>query len=596
MDRNSVIGFILIGLVLLIWMWYNAPQTPTVQQHADTTKQEQTIKEKIEPTQAEELTQRPDTIGSLGKYFSKFTRGTEKIIIIETDNYIAEVTTKGGLFRKWELKDYKTWNKKHNVQLVDFEKGGDFSLLFTSTDGRLINTRNLYFASNYQHWQNIKLQGDSTFKVILTLDIENGSQIEKIITFKNKHYSAEIEYKLRKMEPYIANFEYQVTWENGLRYAEHNSVDESNNAQAFAYAGGELTTLDASTEEPAKDNITGLTDWVAARTKYFAVAIISKDKKSTGAYLEGYSKKMPENGLKKTYSIALKMPYYGAKDSVAKFELFLGPLDFDIIKTYKADLDQMMSLGPAWIIRPIAEYFMIPLFQFLRSFIPNYGIVIIIFSIIIKILLHPLTKSSLRSMQKMQALQPMIEEVREKYKSDPQKMNQAIMRLYKEYGVNPAGGCLPLLLQLPILYALWAVFSSAIELRQAHFMLWITDLSIPDVLVTLPFVIPIFGVKELSGLALAMGITMFIQQKLTVKDPRQKLMVYLMPILLTLIFNFLPSGLNLYYFMFNLLSIVQQVYVTKKHKNEPLRKVEQKKKSGGIMAKLSQNMPKTKNK
>lgn len=594
MDRNSVIGFILIGIVLVIWMWYNTPRGPHQQtQSVDTTKQEKIKEQTPEP---EKIVQSDSSYEkeALGKFFSKFATGEEKIAIIETDHYTAEITTKGGLIRKWELKEFKTWDKKQQVQLVDFDKGGDFSIIFNSTDGQLINTRNLYFSSNITNWQKIVLKQDSSYRVILSLDIGNGSQLEKHITFKNKSYSVEIEFRFRKMEPVIANFEYQVVWENGLRYAELNSVDESRNSHAFAYAGGELTTLDAAESEPAKSNISGVTDWVATRTKYFAVAIISKDKKSTGAYLEGYSQKMPNHGQKKTYNIALKMPYYGVKDSLSRFELFLGPLDFDVIKSYKVDLDQIMSLGAAWIIRPIAEYFMIPLFQFLRSFIPNYGIVIIIFSIIIKILLHPLTKSSMKSMQKMQALQPMIEEVREKYKSDPQKMNQAIMRLYKDYGVNPAGGCLPLLLQLPILYALWAVFSSAIELRQAHFIWWITDLSTPDVLVTLPFVIPLFGIKALSGLALLMGITMFIQQKLTVKDPRQKMMIWLMPLLLTLLFNFLPSGLNLYYFMFNLLSIGQQIYITKKHKNEPLRKVEPKKKSGGIINKLTQNMPKVK--
>lgn len=197
----------------------------------------------------------------------------------------------------------------------------------------------------------------------------------------------------------------------------------------------------------------------------------------------------------------------------------------------------------------------------------------------------------MKSMQKMQALQPMMTEIREKYKDDPQKMNQQVMRLYKEYGVNPAGGCLPLLLQLPILYALWSVFSSAIELRQASFFWWITDLSVPDVITKLPFRIPIFNINEISGLALLMGITMFIQQKMSVKDPRQKMMVWMMPILLTLMFNAFPAGLNLYYFVFNLLSIAQQAWINKKHKGEPLRKVEQKKSSGGWIARIAKDLP-----
>ncbi len=272
----------------------------------------------------------------------------------------------------------------------------------------------------------------------------------------------------------------------------------------------------------------------------------------------------------------------------------MGPLDYDIVKSYGRHLDGMMSLGAAWIIRPISEYVMIPIFNLLRWLIPNFGVVIIVFSIIIKIALHPLTKTSMNSMKKMQALTPMMNEVREKYKDDPQKMNQAIMNLYKDYGVNPAAGCLPLLLQMPILFALYAVFRSSIELRQASFVGWITDLSIPDTIAHLPFSIPFFGITDISGLAVLMGITMFVQQKMTVTDPRQKAMVWMMPILMTLMFNSLPSGLNLYYFVFNLLSIGQQVWINKQHGDEPLRKVERKRKPGGIMDRLTKDLPKLK--
>lgn len=197
------------------------------------------------------------------------------------------------------------------------------------------------------------------------------------------------------------------------------------------------------------------------------------------------------------------------------------------------------------------------------------------------------------SMKKMQALQPMIEEIREKHKDDPQKMNAQVMRLYKEYGVNPAGGCLPMLLQLPILYALWSVFRSTIELRQASFVGWIHDLSVPDVIATLPFSLPLFNITEVSGLAALMGITMFVQQKMTVKDPRQKMMIWLMPVLMTLLFNSFPSGLNLYYFVFNLLSIGQQYWINKAHNDEPLKKIEPKK-SSGLFSRIAKDLPRLK--
>jgi YidC/Oxa1 family membrane protein insertase len=145
---------------------------------------------------------------------------------------------------------------------------------------------------------------------------------------------------------------------------------------------------------------------------------------------------------------------------------------------------------------------------------------------------------------------------------------------------------------MPILFALWAVLRSAIGLRQAEFIWWIHDLSIPDTVVHLPFSIPFFGITQLSGLALAMGATTFIQQKMTTTDPRQKAMVWIMPVFLTLVFNGLPSGLNLYYFVFNLLSIGQQFWINKRHDQEPLRKVEPKKRSTGILGRMTKDMPK----
>jgi YidC/Oxa1 family membrane protein insertase len=197
-------------------------------------------------------------------------------------------------------------------------------------------------------------------------------------------------------------------------------------------------------------------------------------------------------------------------------------------------------------------------------------------------------------MKKMQKLQPLMEELREKYKDDPQKMNQSVMNLYKEYGVNPAGGCLPLLLQMPIMYALYAVFRGAIELRQANFIGWITDLSVPDIIYHLPFKIPLIGIQDVSGIAVIMGVTMFIQQKMTVKDPRQKSMVWMMPIMMTFLFNGFPSGLNLYYAVFNVLAIGQQVLINKQEDDEPLRKVEAKKKTHGGIFKFTKDLPRLK--
>ncbi|MBI5475999.1 MAG: membrane protein insertase YidC [Ignavibacteriales bacterium] len=594
MDRNAIIGFILIGLVLMVWLWMTAPQPQTQQINTSviTDSSKQSSKESTDQKKLnydKEKIVRVAKEDTLGKYFAHLASKENRKYIVETDKYRLEFSSRGGTITSWILKDYFTWDK-YPVELLTQNSTGDFHLLFSTSDGKIINTKNLYFELTTD--KNIKINGNDSVNFEMVLPVGVSNKIIKTITIYGDKYDISVGFKFVGMESIIANFAYNVVWETGLKYAEHNSIDESNFAKTYAYAGGELAELDASNfNETVRDsNISGRVNWIAIRNKYFTVAIIPDLKESKRAYLEGTRVHLPNEGAKENYSMALEMPFNGNSTETDRYTIYAGPLNFEELKKYNIDLDKIMSLGAAWLIRPISEYAIMPLFKFLKMFIPNFGIILIIFSIIIKVVLHPLTKSSMKSMQRMQSLQPLMEEIREKYKDDPQKMNQQVMRLYKEYGVNPAGGCLPMLLQLPILYALWAVFSSAVELRQASFFWWITDLSIPDVIARLPFRIPIFNMNEISGLALLMGITMFIQQKMSVKDPRQKMMIWMMPILMTLMFNSFPAGLNLYYFVFNLLSIAQQGWINKKHKNEPLRKVEQKKSSGWI-SKIAKDLP-----
>ncbi|HTX19486.1 MAG TPA: membrane protein insertase YidC [Bacteroidota bacterium] len=595
MDKQTTFGFVLIALVLMIWMWWSSPrpsQHPAAkentEQRSDSLQAPPQAQPKVEPKTAPEQST-PAEADTLGKFFARSATGTEQFITIETDLYTAVVSTKGAVIRSFELKKYKTWDQ-YPVQLVENTAVGDFSLLFNTTDGKLINTKGLYFHPATAT-SGARLVHNDEYSVDLILQTPTG-RIVKTLQFKNGSYSIGVTVTMEGMGDVIANYEYQVIWENGLRYVEHNSIDESRQAQAYFYAGGEVSSIDASKpgENPVS-NTSGVTDWVATRNKYFAVALLSEDKKANGAYLEGKCENAPDHGIVEHYSIGLKVPYKDGAEETTKFTLFIGPLDYDIITGYGRGLEHIMSLGWSWI-RPITEYLFIPLFKFLRLFISNFGIVIIVFSIVVKVALHPLTRSSMKSMKKMQALQPLMEEIRTKYKDDPNQMNVQIMKLYKDYGVNPAGGCLPFVFQLPILYALYALFANSIELRQANFVWWIKDLSVPDVVVELPFTIPFFGVHNLSGLALMMGITMFIQQKMTVNDPRQKAMVWMMPVMMTLLFNSLPSGLNLYYFVFNLLAIGQQMFINKQHDNVPLQKVPEKKRSGGIMNALAKNLPK----
>lgn len=595
MDRQATIGFILIGVVIFAWMLLQAPSTPPPPQGGALQDTVQAVRpadtdRSVAPAPVPPPSSPADT---LGRFFAARSAGREQIITVRTDLYTAELTTRGALVRKWELAGYKTWNG-FPVHLVDMDGGGDFSLLFNTADGKQINTRGLAWTCDRMGWSTLELKGTDSASVDFVLPLEGNRRIVKRYTFRNGEHGFTAEVRFANMQDVLSNFEYRILWETGTRYAEANSVDESGYALGYASLGGEVTEIDATPDAPALADMDGATDWVATRNKYFAVAMIPEKGASSGVELAGQAIAQPDRGLREVYALGLKVPYRGQAEERTRVRVFLGPLDLEIVRSLGVGLDKIMSLGAAWIIRPIAEYVMMPLLTFLHLFIPNWGVVILVFSVLIKVALHPLTKTQMTSMRKMQALSPMMNEIREKYKDDPEKMNQQVLNLYRDYGVNPASGCLPLLMQLPILYALFVVFRSAIELRQAPFTAWITDLSIPDEVIHLPFSIPLFGIASISGLALAMGVTMFIQQKMTVTDPRQKAMVWMMPILMTLMFTTLPSGLNLYYFTFNLLSIVQQYYVNRSHKDEPLRKVDPKKRSGGIMERIARDLPKMK--
>ena len=544
-NKSSIIGFVLIGILLVVWMWFiTPPPRPVNRSTADTTiatqRKPDTTVETIIPVAAPE-----NSDVRWGAFFAADAKGVDGVVTIKTSLYTAVIATRGGLIRQFELTKFKTWDYKP-VQLVDYDHGGELSVLFTSADGRLIDTRGLFFESSAGAGTTIELTGTEQYTLNLVLHAGNSAKLVKKLTFTNGSYAVDAEFDWQNMEHIVSNYEYQIAWEHGLRYAEQNSVDESSYAMGYASMAGELKEIDATkVGETPKFDGTGGTDWVACRTKYFAVALMPDANEAQGVFVEGHRTSMPNNGVEESYNIALKMGLKGRSEESSKVTVYLGPLDYGLLKGYQRGLQNMMNLGWAWVIRPIAEYIMIPVFQFLRMIIPNYGIVIIVFALLIKLVTNPLTKSSMKSMRRMQALQPIIKEMKEKYKDDPQRMNQAQMNLYKEYGVNPAGGCLPFALQMPVLFALYAVLRSNIDLRQANFAFWIHDLSIPDTVLKLPFTIPFFGITAFSGLALLMGVTTFVQQKMTVTDPQQKAMIYVMPVFLTLIFNALPAGLNL---------------------------------------------------
>lgn len=592
MDKRTILAFVLIALVFLAWSFLFAPKPEPPSETTGATASTTTPPPPVTPIQPP---QPPET--RLGERYAAHLQGEQRYITIESPLYTAILNTRGGLLARFQLKNYTTWYGDP-VQLISDSTGfpGELGISYTAADGRVITTEDLMFQIDAP--EKVTIGENDSVVVTARLALSDSSStvagaavptIEKRFVFRGDDYGIGFDVMLHDMASEMGSGTYDILWAKGLKYQEHNSVGESGAAKAYAMAAGDLNEVDASSiDEPVEKKFTGQIDWVGTNVKYFGMALIpSQPLTNTVATIAGSARGADSSGIVEDYSVRLSVP--AGQSGAQSFTIFLGPLDYDVLSAY--NLQAMLNIGARFVIRPIGEFVLLPVFRFLHSFIGNYGVVIIVFSLLIRLLLWPLSIPQIKSSRKMQLLQPEIAKMRERFKDDPQKQQMETMSMYREYGINPMGGCLPMVLQLPILYALWNTLSSAIELRQAGFMLWIHDLSIPDVVMQLPFSIPLLGDK-LSGLALIMGATLFLQQKMMITDPKQKAMVYFMPILLTLAFNHLPSGLNLYYLTFNILSIGQQLYITKFSKNtltlEQMRKESKNKKKGWLAQKLEE--------
>jgi YidC/Oxa1 family membrane protein insertase len=434
------------------------------------------------------------------------------------------------------------------------------------------------------------LQAGQTRDLVFTKQIAPDKFIRKTYTLSADEYAIRLKIEFVNLRDVLQGYSYLLNWHTGLAVTEPRPSEDMSYAMAYSLANKELDEFDVGSDAYKKGGSDDWpAQWAAVRNKYFAVAIIPQGQTTKGVRYDGQTTKFNNEVIHKSYRLDLAMPLERDRDFAQEFLVYIGPLDYDLVKGLGVGLDGIMNFG--WkIIQPFSKL-VLWTFKFLHDFIPNYGLVIIVFSLLVKIVLHPLTRKSYQSMQEMQRIQPEMTRLREKYSNDPQKMNSEMMKLYKEHGVNPMGGCLPMLLQMPLLYALFIVFRSTIELRQAPFFGWISDLSAPDAIFTLPFSIPLYG-NLVCVLPIVMGATMLIQQAMTMKDPKQKMMVYLMPIIMTLAFNTFPSGLNLYYTLFNVLSIVQQKYMptaapAKKEKKKSYKKFVTDWRKHGVNALLS---------
>ena len=546
MDRNTLLAFFLIAIVLIFTPKYmevvdpspQSPPLPTIENAEDIIRQ----------TSVQEGTRREEepVVSSVSAPSDVLWSNEEETITVENELYTAVVSSNGGgSFLSFSFKNHLNKDGQ-GVDLINGKNKENLSIRFKDLDGESFN---LFGPWRYDN----TFSGGEIYRpesLKFSIEIFPGKRIIKTLTFYPDSYKVDVSINMDNVADKIFGGAYSFGWYGGLVPSEENEKDDLVYFQSLIYQGGELVDLKIKEGESESNSFNGATGWAAVRTKYFITAIIpdSPDDVVT-AFMGG------QNDGRDAYDIALSFP---VKEPTA-LSLYIGPLEYDKIKAINRELEKTMNFG--WgPIRPISRGVLFVLKK-LHEFIPNYGYVLILFSLGVKLLVYPLTKKSYQSTAAMQQLQPEIAALKDKHSSNPQKLNQATMKLYKEKGVNPLGGCLPMLLQMPLLFALFQVFRTTIELRAEPFVWWIKDLSAPDAVFTLPFSVPIYG-SHVAILPILMVVSMFIQQRMmsggAAQQPQQKTMQYFMTGFFFLMFNTFPSGLNLYYTLFNVLTIAQQ--------------------------------------
>ena len=531
MDRKTLLAFVLIAIVLIFTPWYMDLVAPSRALSDLPVDSDKFVSDEVLSSS------KPDPLPADKKQQNNVAT---KTIVVENSFYRVALSNKnGGSFSSFELLQYDKFDSTH-VNLIDELNRDNMALGFVSLDGDPVLLSDNWDSTNPRDF----VRASTRQQTVVFQTFFNGNRIQKKYIFYPDSYNIDVEVAFNKPNDYISRNQYYLSWFGGLSPTEKNVKDDLTHFGGYAYLGDELLTSSGKNENEVVATQKGQTHWSAVTTKYFISAIIPE---TPGVGASVGAKQIDGRPI---YNVKINQ----SASSSNRFTLYVGPLDYKTIRSFDNGLEKTMSLGWA-IFRPLGRLVTWSLVK-LYTLIPNYGLVVILFAFIVKILLNPLTKQSFVSNKKMQALQPEIQKLKEKYKNDPQRASRAQMELFKERGVNPMGGCLPLLLQMPILISFFTVFRSTIEFRGAPFIAWISDLSAPDTLLSV-------GSFPINVLPVFMGLTMFLQQKMMAAPGaggQQKFMLYFMNVFFLFLFYSFPSGLNLYYSVFNVLSIVQQKY------------------------------------
>ena len=615
MDKNSLIGIILILAVIIGWSVWMTPskeelaQQRHIQDSIYRANKERFVKDSIKMAEANAIMNEKNVTAKDESYAARYNQfgsfadasvGDDKTFVLENEVLKMKLSSKGAYVETVELKNYKTYD---SLPLIGFdEETSRFNLEFIA-DGKGINSYDLYFEP---YLNGFPYEGDETINingrdsVVMSLrayvDDANGNKdLNKYLEFRYTMYKDQymvgfdiVSNNLKGIIPSNTRF---MTMDWAVDVLKQEKAGDRINVETiyYMYSNNDVETLSQAEVAEAEEELKSGLKWISFKQKFFSYALISKDS-FDDVFVEMHTKSRPSNSrYQKSMSANIEIPFDGLnEDNTIAMSYYFGPNDFKELKQYDINLEKQIPLGGklvAWINRLIV----IPVFDWLGQYGWNYGIVILILALIIKICLMPIAFKSYMSSAKMRVLKPEIDEINARYPKpdDAMKKQQAIMDLYKKADASPMSGCLPMLLQMPILIAIFRFFPSSIELRQQSF-LWADDLSVYDSILDLPFNIPFYG-DHVSLFTLLMTAATLLYTYINNKQmqqaqgdqamPGMKLMMYLMPIMFLGIFNSYSAGLSYYYLLVNLFTFLQ-MYLFKIFINEDRlrRKIEQAKK------------------
>ncbi|MDE2733021.1 MAG: membrane protein insertase YidC [Gemmatimonadota bacterium] len=558
-DKRTLLAFLFIGLIFLLLPFYNEwmglnpkPRPPSqesvpqesVPEVAPVAEEQAEPERTRDPEPAEQLHSEEQEPAPVQSQVVERVEAAEnpsfipEEIVVQTPLQSFILSTKGGTITSCKLLKYRDIG------------GGIIELLPPAGSGLGIHLQRANYREDISsaefvaNQSSLQIGSGEERSLTMVAELGGGRRLEKVLTFNGDRYGFDLQVRY---EGFDDDTEAILSWKNGIAFTEREPEIDLPEMRAFAYINEERVELKVDDEESDELEDKGLLKWAGIRNKYFLISYIPVDREQRSrVVLQGDhqgSQLWPEY----SFQLGRRLERSGSWHNT----IYLGPLNYDELVGYEAELEQAIDFG--WPIVSQISRFLLILFIATHQYVPNYGWIIVLFAVVIKILVYPLTHKTYESAAKMQELQPKITALREKYKNDNQRLSRETMKLYKEEGVNPLSGCLPLLLQMPIFIALYNLFGKTIELRQAPFVLWIQDLSLPDEL--------LIGGFGLHVLPLLMAVSMFIQQKMTMKDPKQAVLVYMMPVLMIFIFWSMSSGLVLYWTIFNVLTIGQQLLV-----------------------------------